>query len=167
MTGGKFSLPTGNKKFSFTFSPTNQLIGLDGIVRGLTITQLGFITFNTSCDPLPASTLTSPLIPYMGTTSKTVKPYSYTGVQVVVAFFIVIVGLGVIVAILAAIKCYVEKRSITPVLAETTKLDEEAVDSNQLQQIKDGEISALVPLNSVIPIQVENNKADNITSDQK
>lgn len=48
------------------------------------------------------------------------------------AFFIVIVGLGVIVAILAAIKCYVEKRSITPVLAETTKLDEEAVDSNQL-----------------------------------
>ncbi len=48
-----------------------------------------------------------------------------------IAFFIVLASLAIVVSILAGIKVALDKRAITPVLAETAKQDEESQDLNQ------------------------------------
>jgi hypothetical protein len=65
---------------------------------------------------MPPTTLISPNIPYIGDKSKsTIKPYNYTGVQVVIAFFVVLLGFALVVFVLAMTKYTLDKRQKLPI----------------------------------------------------
>jgi hypothetical protein len=60
---------------------------------------------------MPPTTLVSPFIPYMTTPEKTsVKPYNYTGVQAVIAFFVIFFGFAILAFALVMVKTQLDKR---------------------------------------------------------